>query len=243
MDDDLYRPKDTSIEYEKDALEREKDALIHSTGDSAFQRKVYRRAYQLTGKKEDAEDYRQEALERFISAVRNKTSLEEIRRIKQDPFPYVCVILRNMHVDKLRKKHIPVPQTQMPQQMDQSQEEVSEKLGRQKRELLAALTGMSMEDIANREQEEGRIRSTLVGVEEQVVSEMYVEAFINSLPEGLRELARLLVIEDYQLNELTQRLKLSYEELKDQKKRIREALRNFQQQQIQPEEVRSTHGR
>ncbi|HZR41841.1 MAG TPA: hypothetical protein VFB12_17095 [Ktedonobacteraceae bacterium] len=136
-----------------------------------------------------------------------------------------------------------MPQTQMPQQMDQSQEEVSEKLGRQKRELLAALTGMSMEDIANREQEEGRIRSTLVGVEEQVVSEMYVEAFINSLPEGLRELARLLVIEDYQLNELTQRLKLSYEELKDQKKRIREALRNFQQQQIQPEEVRSTHGR
>ncbi|MBV9228232.1 MAG: sigma-70 family RNA polymerase sigma factor [Chloroflexi bacterium] len=234
--DDLYRSGDTSIE-------RAKDALIRSTEDPAFRKKAYQRAYQLAGNKDDAEDYLQEALKRFISAIKDKTSLEEIKRIKQDPLPYVYVTLRNIHTDVLRKKHIPVPQAKRSQKMHQTQKDASEKLGRQKRELLAAQTGMLVEDIANREQEEGRIGSTRLGVEEQVVSEMFVEAFINSLPVELRELARLLIIEDYHLNELSQRLKRSYEELKDQKKRIREAFRAFQQQQTQLEEVRSTYGR
>ena len=137
-----------------------------------------------------------------------------------------------------------MPQEKTLHQTDQSQEDTSEKRGHQKCELLAARTGGAVEDIANHQQEEGKIRSTRLGVEEQVVSEIFVDTFIKSLPEELRELARLLIFEEYQLKELTGILKRSYKELKSDKKRIRDALHVFQQQQqIQREEMRSTHGK
>jgi RNA polymerase sigma factor (sigma-70 family) len=223
---------------ENTPIERKQEELIRSTEDPAFREKVHQHAYKLTGNRMDAEDYSQEALTRFISIVKSKTSIEELEGMR--PLPYVAVILRNMHADTLRKKSIPQGKT-LPQ-TDQSQEDTSGKQGRQKFELLAAQVGGSVEDIDS-QQEEGKIRSTRLGVEEQVVSEAVVDAFIKSLPEELRELARLLTFEEYKLKELTGILKRSYKELKSDKKRIREALRIFQQQQIQREEMRSTHGR
>jgi RNA polymerase sigma factor (sigma-70 family) len=224
---------------ENTPIERKKEELIRSTEDPAFREKVHQYAYKLTGNRMDAEDYSQEALTRFISIVKSKTSIEELERMR--PLPYVSVILRNMHADTLRKKSM--PQGKTVHQTDQSQGDASGQ-GRQKWELLAALTRGSVEDIANHHQEEGKIQSTRLGVEEQVVSEAVVDAFIKSLPEDLRELARLLTFEEYKLNELTGILKRSYKELKSDKRRIRDALQVFQQQQqIQREEMRSTHGR
>ena len=225
---------------ENTPIERKKEDLIRGTEDPVFREKVKMCAYKLAGNRMDAEDYSQEALTRFISMVRNKTSVEELERMQ--PLPYVSAILRNMHADKLRK--ISMPQEKTLHQTDQSQEDTSEKQGRQKCELLAAQMGGSVEDIANHQQEEGKIRSTRLGVEEQVVSEIFVDTFIESLPEELRELVRLLTFEGYQLKELTGILKLSYKELKSDKKRIRDALHVFhQQQQIQREEMRPTHGK
>lgn len=234
MTDDLYKHGDASIECRI-------DELIRAIEDPILQKKVYQCAYKLTRNKADAQDYSQEAITRFISAVRNKTSFEEIERMR--PLPYVYVILRNMHRDKWKKMHSNVHQGNTPHQMDEPQEDASEKRGRQKCELLAAQIGMSIGDIADLQLEEGQGESTRLGVEEHVVSEIIVEAFINSLPEELRELTRLLTFKEYQLNELTGILKLSHEELKLRKERVREALRRFQQEQIQLEKARSTHGR
>ena len=224
---------------EKTPIERKKEDLIRGTEDPVFREKVQRFAYNLTRNRMDAEDYSQEALTRFISQVKNKTSIEELERMQ--PLPYVSTILRNMHADKLRKISMPQDKT-LHQRI--SLRDTSGMQGRQKCELLAARTGGAVEDIANHQQEEGKIRSTRLGVEEQVVSEIFVDTFIESLPEELRELVRLLTFEGYQLKELTGILKLSYKELKSDKKRIRDALHVFhQQQQIQREEMRPTHGK
>jgi RNA polymerase sigma factor (sigma-70 family) len=210
---------------ENTPIKRKKEELIRSTEDQAFREKVHQCAYKLTGNRMDAEDYSQEALTRFISVVKSKTSIEELERMR--PLPYVSVILRNMHADTLRKKSM--PQGKPLDQTDRSQGDASG--SRQKWELPAALTRGSVEDIANHHQEEGKIRSARLGVEDQVVSEAYVNAFFQFLPEDLRELARLLTFEEYKLKELTGVLKRSYKELKSDKKRIREALQVFQQQQ------------
>jgi len=211
------------------SIEGKKQDLIRMTEDPDFQAKVYQHAYKLTKKMMDAEDYKQDALVRFISAVQNKNSLQELEEIR--PLPYVFAILNNIHVDKLRKMSGPMPREKTAHQTDQTQEGESEKLGRQKCELLAAQIGVSVEDIANHQQETGKLGSTGLGMEEQVVSRIIVEGFINSLPEELRKLA-ILLNEEYQLKELTGILKLSYGELKDRKRRVREALRDYKQQQF-----------
>ena len=218
-------------------IDRKKAELISGTEEPEFQDKVYQRALQLSGNKVDAQDYRQDALLRFISVVQSKKTLEELE-IKH-PLNYVYVILRNIHVDKLRKKSSPPPRRN---QVKGSTEDTSEELGRQERELLAAQMEMSIEDIANRLQEEGGLGSTKLGMEEQVVSKMFVEAFIESLPEDLRPLTMLLTFEDYQLKELTEKLKRSYDQLKSDKEIIRQRLRLFQEQQAQLQKTRSVNG-
>jgi DNA-directed RNA polymerase specialized sigma24 family protein len=145
-----------------------------------------------------------------------------------------------MRTDKWKKMHRTVQQGKTPDQVDHSQEGASEEQSRQKFTLLAANMGMSVENIADCQLEEGQVGSTKLGVEEYVVSEIIVETFINSLPEELRKLTRLLTFEEYQLNELTGILKLSLGVLRRRKKQIREALRRFQEEQIQG---RSTNGR
>jgi DNA-directed RNA polymerase specialized sigma24 family protein len=77
------------------SIEDKKDDLIRLTEDPAFRRTVYQRAYKLTGNALDADNYVQEALARFISEVRNKTSLKELTRMR--PLPYISMILKKIH--------------------------------------------------------------------------------------------------------------------------------------------------
>jgi hypothetical protein len=79
-------------------IERKKEDLIRVTRDPAFQREVYEYACKLTGNTMNAENYMQEALRRFISMVKNKTSLKELERIH--PLPYVFMIVDKIHTDR-----------------------------------------------------------------------------------------------------------------------------------------------
>lgn len=83
---------------EKTPLERKRDELIRRTEDPAFRRRIDQYAYKLTGKRMDAERYTQEAIARFISMVKNKTSLRELERI--DPLPYISTVLDAIHRDR-----------------------------------------------------------------------------------------------------------------------------------------------
>jgi RNA polymerase sigma factor (sigma-70 family) len=200
----------SGLSSDRDALiSRRKEELISSVEDPAFRRQVYQRAYLLCKEKRDAEDDAQDAIARFISAVKNKKSLQEIEHM--NPLSYIAAILKNINIDRQRKTHGSRPQ-----------EDTSEKLGRQKL-LLAAQLGMAIEDIANYQQEDGRLASTELGVEDQVISEIVVEAFIEGLPEDLRELVKLLM-EGYQVKEVAGMLKLSVWRLRRQINRLQKAL-------------------
>jgi DNA-directed RNA polymerase specialized sigma24 family protein len=224
-----------------DSVEQRRNELIQSTKDLDFKNKVSRCAYKIVGNKIDADDYSQEAIARFISWVKNKTSLTEMESIKVDK--YVYQIVRNIHKDRWSKMHNPKTTKNNRHQMNQSQEDTLEEQGRQNLEILAAQLGMSVEDISDQQVEKGQRGSTRLGVEEQVVSEIIVETFISSLPYELGELTRLLTFEDYKLCELTKILKLSSQELKYRKKLIREALFRFRQEQIQLEKASSAYER
>ena len=79
-------------------VDSKREEIILETEDPAFREKVYQHACRLTGNTTDAEKYMQEALTRFVSMVKNKTSLKELERIH--PLPYVFKILGNIHRDR-----------------------------------------------------------------------------------------------------------------------------------------------
>jgi DNA-directed RNA polymerase specialized sigma24 family protein len=82
------------------SIESKKSDLIHVTEDPDFQRTVYQYAYKLAGNAPDAESYVQEALARFILEVNNKTSLNELERMR--PLPYISTILKGIHANRTR---------------------------------------------------------------------------------------------------------------------------------------------
>lgn len=79
-------------------IESKKTELIRVTEDPAFQNEVRQYAYKLTRNRMDAEKYTQEALTRFISMVKNKTSLRELERIR--PLLYISTVLEAIHKDR-----------------------------------------------------------------------------------------------------------------------------------------------
>jgi len=199
------------------SLQQKKDELIRLVGEPRFLAEVRKCASYLTKGGRDAEDDVQEAIVRFISAVKSKNSLEELEHMK--PLPYIFMILKNINMDKQRKKH-----------GSGSQEDTSEKLGRQKQYLAAQPGGMSIEDGQ-------RLEATGLGVEEQVLSEITVKTFIECLPEELREPAKLFA-EGYKINEVAGMLKLSVGKLRWLRKRLQKALKDFIDEKSKTQEMR-----
>lgn len=208
-------------------VRRKQAELINAVGDADVLKKAYQRAYELTGEHMDAQDDSQEAIKRFILMVRSKTKLVELEEIeRKGPLPYIYKLLPWVKAERWRRVYGPTPQGRTKRQADDDAPEIS---GRQKCELLATRLGMTMEDIADHQQTEGRVGAAGLGMEEQADSEMWVDTFINSLPEKLRTLATLLAKEEYKLNEIARELNLSYRKLINGIRRIRKALRDYMQ--------------
>jgi DNA-directed RNA polymerase specialized sigma24 family protein len=229
MKDDRSRHRDGSADRQKDDLVVKKLEELDERGE------IDRYAFYLVCDKEEAKDYAQDARLRFLSAMRNKT-LEEIKRVS--PQPYIHAVLRSIHADRSKK---------MRQPRERDDDNLLDKQSRRKYELPAAQLGTSVEDIANRQQEEGKIQSTELGVEDQVVSGATFEELVSRLPrEKLRALARLLFAEHYTLSEVAEEWGEPYAKLAYQSQVIVKILREvteIMQKQEQLEEVGLTHGK